>query len=78
MDKDLDLSYVNEKGKLVHGTAAYLHFVYTVMGGIQNYHKELHLKATSDSEFVKEYSDFVAQKSMKKIHCSRLKLLDKE
>ena len=31
-------SYVNENGKKVNGAAATLHEIYTVNGGLQNYH----------------------------------------
>lgn len=33
----MDPSYINDNGKLVTGSAAMLHYIYTVMGGIENY-----------------------------------------
>lgn len=33
----MDPSYINDNGKLVAGSAAILHYIYTVMGGIENY-----------------------------------------
>ncbi len=35
--KNLGFSYVNEKEKRVTGAAAFMHLVYTVMGGEMNY-----------------------------------------
>lgn len=32
-----DFSYVNKKGKTIDGTAAVLHQIFTVNGGLQNY-----------------------------------------
>lgn len=34
----MSYSYVNENGKKVNGSAATLHEIYTVNGGLQNYH----------------------------------------
>lgn len=36
--KGPDYSYINDNGKKVSGAAAFLHEVFTVQGGVQNYH----------------------------------------
>lgn len=36
-----NFSYVNDDGKLVSGAAAFLHYVYTVKGGVCNYNNEV-------------------------------------
>lgn len=55
MRREPDFSYVNENGKLVSGAAAFLHHVYTEMGGIQNYNDAV--GAAYITAFVKAHSD---------------------
>ena len=40
-----DFSYVNKDGKLVKGTAATIHHIYTEMGGIDNYNEAVATEA---------------------------------
>lgn len=55
MRREPDFSYINEDGKLVSGAAAFLHHVYTEMGGVQNYNDAV---GTAYIEaFVKAHSD---------------------
>lgn len=55
MRREPDFSYINENGKLVSGAAAFLHHVYTEMGGVQNYNDAV--GAAYITEFVKAHSD---------------------
>ncbi|MCD8158136.1 MAG: hypothetical protein LUD77_04360 [Clostridiales bacterium] len=41
MAKIEDFSYPNSNGKIVSGTAAFLHFVYTEIGGMEKYVKSI-------------------------------------
>jgi hypothetical protein len=41
MDKDLYHPYINKDGKLVSGTAALLHHIFTVKNGLLDYHDEV-------------------------------------
>lgn len=55
--KDPDYSYINENGKKVSGTAATLHEIYTVNGGLQNYHDTIGKAYIED--FVNAHSDII-------------------
>lgn len=55
--KNLNYSYTNENGKTVSGAAATLHEIYTVNGGLQNYHDSIG-KAYIDA-FVNSSSDII-------------------
>jgi len=33
----MDFSYINDKGRKVSGPPATIHFIYTEMGGVENY-----------------------------------------
>ena len=55
--KDLGYSYINSNGKKVSGTAATLHEIYTVNGGLQNYHDTIG-KAYIE-KFVDAHSDII-------------------
>lgn len=57
MRKDLYHPYVNENGKIVSGPAALNHYIFTVKGGLQEYHNEI--GAAYISEFVKAHSDII-------------------
>lgn len=57
MRREPDFSYINEDGKLVSGAAAFLHHVYTEMGGVQNYNDAV--GAAYINEFVKAHSDAI-------------------
>lgn len=67
MNKELYHPYVNDKGKRVNGSAALNHYIYTVSGGVQNYHDEIGTAYIAD--FVKSHSDIIndglAQKAKK-------------
>lgn len=52
-----DFSYVNKKGKRVAGTAAFLNYVFTEKGGIQNYNDEIGMAYLK--QFIKEHSDII-------------------
>lgn len=39
--KDPDFSYVNENGKRVSGAPAFVHHVYTEMGGVAEYNEKV-------------------------------------
>lgn len=54
---DIGYSYTNEDGKKVSGTAATAHEIYTVHGGLQNYHD--HIGAAYINNFVNEHSDII-------------------
>ena len=53
----MNYSYTNQEGKTVSGTAATLHEIYTVNGGIQNYNDNIG-KAYIEA-FVNEHSDII-------------------
>lgn len=55
--KNLNYSYINKHGKKVNGTAATLHEIYTVHGGLQNYHDFIG-KAYLE-HFIKDNSDII-------------------
>lgn len=57
MSRGPDFSYLNENGKRVSGTAAFLHYVFTEMGGIQNYNDEV--GKAYIAEFVSTHSDII-------------------
>lgn len=56
-NKDFSYSYINQSGKRVTGTAATLHEIYTVNGGLQNYHDAIG-KAYIEA-FVNSHSDII-------------------
>lgn len=72
MRRDPDFSYLNEDGKLVSGTAAFLHHVYTEMGGIQNYNDEV--GKAYIAEFVAAHSDIINDGLEYQARKKRLKL----
>lgn len=72
MRRDPDFSYLNEDGKLVSGTAAFLHHVYTEMGGIQNYNDEV--GKAYIAEFVSAHSDIINDGLEYQARKKRLKL----
>lgn len=55
--KKLNYSYINENGKKVSGSAATLHEIYTVNGGLQNYHDTIGKAYIED--FVNAHSDII-------------------
>lgn len=55
--KKLNYSYTNQYGKKVSGTAATLHEIYTVNGGLQNYHDTIGKAYIED--FVNAHSDII-------------------
>lgn len=69
--KNLDFSYFNEVGKLVSGAAAFMHHVYTEMGGVQNYNDAV--GAAYIAEFIKAHSDDINAEIAAKARRSRLK-----
>ena len=52
MDKDLYHPYINKDGKLVSGTAALLHHIFTVKNGLLDYHDEV--SADVNAELAKQ------------------------
>lgn len=71
MRRDPDFSYLNEDGKLVSGAAAFLHHVYTEMGGIRNYNDAV--GAMYIAKFVKEHSDDINAEIATQARRNRLK-----
>ena len=71
MSKKTDFSYVNQNGKLVSGSAAFIHYVYTEKGGIQNYNDEVGMEYLK--EFVRQNSDIINDGLTKKARKSRFK-----
>ena len=57
MDKELYHPYVNGEGKRVSGAAALNHYMYTVKGGLQEYHDEI--GTAYITEFVKSHSAII-------------------
>lgn len=55
MRREPDFSYYNNEGKKVAGPAAFLHHVYTEMGGIQDYNDAV--GAEYITQFIKANSD---------------------
>lgn len=55
--KKLDYSYINKNGKKVSGAAATSHEIYTVHGGLQNYHDFIGKEYIA--EFVNYHSDII-------------------
>ncbi|MBS6024321.1 MAG: hypothetical protein KIB00_09565 [Paeniclostridium sordellii] len=43
MNNNNKYSYINQNGKKVSGSAAFLKYVFTDMGGIENYEKQIAL-----------------------------------
>ena len=56
-NKELYHPYINDKGRLVSGTASFLKYVFTDKGGIQNYNDEIGIAYIE--QFVKEHSDII-------------------
>lgn len=56
-NKNLNYSYTNKNGKTVSGSAATLHEIYTVNGGLQNYHDTIGKAYIED--FVNSHSDII-------------------
>lgn len=55
--KKLNYSYINQNGKKISGAAATLHEIYTVNGGLQNYHDTIGKAYIED--FVNAHSDII-------------------
>lgn len=55
--KNFSYSYINQDGKLVSGAAATLHEIYTVNGGLKEYHDAIG-KAYIE-EFVNAHSEII-------------------
>lgn len=73
MDNSLYHPYINKDGKYVSGPAALNHYIYTVIGGLQNYHDETgeeYIRA-----FVKEHSDSVHEELAKKAKKRRFRVV---
>jgi hypothetical protein len=63
--QDPDFSYVNEKGKWVHASAAFMHEVYTNCGSVQEYND------TVGEKYIKGFLKFFSapiQKELEKDH----------
>jgi len=73
MRKGPDFSYLNKKGKRVAGPPAFLHHVYTEMGGIQKYNDAV--GAAYIKEFVKAHSDTINNGLVAKARKKRLKVV---
>lgn len=71
MSKKTDFSYVNQNGKLVSGSAAFNHYVYTEKGGIQNYNDEVGYEYLK--EFILQKSDSINEGLARKARKSRFK-----
>lgn len=71
MRREPDFSYLNEDGKLVSGSAAFLHHVYTEMGGVQNYNDAV--GAAYIAEFVRAHSDGINAELAVQARRNRLK-----
>lgn len=71
MSREPDFSYINKDGKLVSGAAAFLHHVYTEMGGVQNYNDAV--GAAYIASFIKEHSDDINAELAVQARRSRLK-----
>ncbi len=50
-----DFSYINKNGKWVHGPAAFLHYVYSVMGGIPEYNDEV------GEKYIKNFINLISE-----------------
>jgi hypothetical protein len=55
--KDISYTYLNKDGKIVSGTAATNHEIYTVHGGLKNYHD--YIGSAYVQAFVNEHSDII-------------------
>lgn len=55
--KKLNYSYINDAGKKISGAAATLHEIYTVHGGLQNYHD--FIGKNYITAFVNAHSDII-------------------
>ena len=73
MDKDLYHPYMNENGKMVRGSAALNHYIFTEKGGLINYHDEIgeaYVKA-----FIKNVSSEVNADLAKKAKRKRFRVV---
>lgn len=75
MSKDPDFSYVNAKGRRVSGSAATLHEIYTVQGGLKNYNDEIGKEYIE--EFVREHSDIINRNIEKNSRRKTFKVIGK-
>lgn len=75
MRKDPDFSYINENGRKISGTAAAIHEIYTVQGGLRNYNDNV--GAAYIAEFVREHSDIINEGIEKKSRRKHLKVVGK-
>jgi hypothetical protein len=73
MNKNIYHPYTNSDGKRVNGAAALNHYMYTVKGGVQNYHDEI--GAEYIAEFVKEHSDIIHDGLAKKAERERFRIV---
>lgn len=71
--KKLDYSYINKNGKKVSGAAATSHVIYTVHGGLQNYHDAIGIEYIKD--FVNAHSDFINTKIIATIKRKKFKVV---
>lgn len=71
MGKGPDFSYVNAKGKRVAGAPAFVHHVYTEVGGVQAYNDEVG-KAYIEA-FVRAHSNRINKELDAKAKRNRLK-----
>lgn len=55
MSKGPDFSYINDNGKRVFGAAAFMHYVYTVMGGVLEYNDEV------GEKYVKNFINLISE-----------------
>lgn len=73
MAREPDFSYVNDRGRRVAGPPAFVHYVYTEKGGVQEYNDEVgqaYIEA-----FVKANSDIINEGLAVKARRSRLKVV---
>lgn len=73
MDKDLYHPYINDDGRLVSGSAALNHYIYTVKGGLPNYQDEIGEEYIH--EWVKQNSDIIREGLAKKAKRERFKIV---
>ena len=73
MDKNLYHPYTNDKGTDVNGAAALNHYIFTVKGGLQNYHDEI--GTAYINEFLKAHSDIINAGIAKEAKKSQFKIV---
>lgn len=59
MSKKIDFSYINKNNKKVSGSAAFLHHVYSVKGGVQAYNDDIGGKYIE--KFIESVSDEIQE-----------------